>query len=61
MASLFREKENGGDGRKRVLLIMTDVLINLVFLVMDQREALKRLMSLGLKICKFVDHSAVTN
>jgi len=61
MASLFRGKENGGDGRKRVLLIMTDVLINLGFLVMDQREALKRLMSLGLKICKFVDHSAVTN
>jgi len=61
MASLFRGKENGGDGRKRVLLIMTDVLINPVFLVMDQREALKRLMLLGLKICKFVDHSAVTN
>jgi len=58
MASLFRGKEKGGDGRKRVLLIMTDVLINLV---MDQREALKRLMLLGLKICKFVDHSAVTN
>jgi len=58
MASLFRGKEKGGDGRKRVLLIMTDVLINLV---MDQREALKRLMLLGLKICKFVDQSAVTN